>query len=91
MINIKFINNEFQEWTKLKLENSYIWHTRQIEKIHIKKIQALISLKNDLNIKMLKTFLLNIKCHFGLVIINNNIVIAATDVARTYPLFYNYL
>jgi asparagine synthase (glutamine-hydrolysing) len=90
MINIQFINNDFQEWTKLELTNGYIWHSRQIQKEHIKKIQSLILLKNDLNIKMLKEFLLNIKCHFGLVIINDNIVIAATDVARTYPLFYHY-
>jgi len=90
MINIQFINNEFQEWTKIQLENGYIWHTKQIEKEHIKTIQTLVTFKQKLDIKLLKAFLLNIKCHFGLVITNNNIVIAATDVARTYPLFYNY-
>jgi len=90
MINLQFINNDLQEWAKLKITNGYIWHTRQIKKKHIKKIQTLILLKNDLNVKMLKELLLNIKCHFGLVINYNNSVIAVTDVARTYPLFYNY-
>ena len=90
MINIQFINNQFNGWALLKVKNYCIWHTRQFKKKHIKEIQKIILKNNDVNIKALKSLFLSIDYHFGLVITNSNIVIAATDVARTYPLFYNY-
>ena len=90
MINIQFINNEFEGWTQLKANNFCIWHTRHFQNKHIKEIKRIILKNNELNIKALKLLFLSIDYHFGLVLTDNNIVIAATDVARTYPLFYNY-
>jgi len=90
MMNMQFINNESKGWTQLKVNNFIIWHTRQFQKKHIKEIKKIILKNNELNIKALKLLFLSIDYHFGLVLNYNNIVIAATDVARTYPLFYNY-
>ena len=89
MKNFKFLNNDSNVWSKVNIKNGYLWHTKQIDSLKVQQIKSILYKNKDINIKLCKKLLFNLNCHFGLIIKYNNIIFAATDVARTYPVFFS--
>ena len=89
MKNFKFLNNDSNVWSKVNIKNGYLWHTKQIDSLKLQQIKSILYKNKDINIKLCNDILLNLNCHFGLIIKYNNIIVAATDVARTYPVFFS--
>ena len=84
----KFIPGKINQWTHHKTGDLDIWIAGYDSLPLLKKFIDNITSYKNINKKLIKTILQSTDNHFGIVIITKHWAFAATDCARSYPLFW---
>ena len=88
MKNLKFINSNIKNWNKIKIKNGTIWHATNIKTNQLNSILDFLYNEKNININKLIVLFKNFNFNFGIVIKYKNYIIAATDIVRSYPLYF---
>ena len=84
----KFITGNLNQWKLYKKGDTLIWLAGDNLDEKYNYLIKNIPSNKDINKSIIKTIILNIEDHFGLVYISKNLTFAAVDCARTYPIFW---